>query len=151
MLHASTVSKLIFNRIMHSISQFKSHLNMLISVHFVISIIFFNIISYEKWYHWKLIYQNQNSTPLDMSMFLELLQRCWNWMQTLHIWPTKYLPKLQNVLARRLRAKFLPDCAIPDTNMKIGTVVDHNWLSRIGYKTTLKNTYCACAKHFFWF
>ena len=30
------------------------------------------------------------------------------------------------VLARRLRAKFWPDCAIPDTSMKFGTVVDHD-------------------------
>ena len=29
-------------------------------------------------------------------------------------------------LARRLRAKFWPDCAIPDTSMKFGTVVDHD-------------------------
>ena len=40
----------------------------------------------------------------------------------------------QNILplARRLRAKFWPDCAIPDTSLKFGTVVDHNSLSRIG-------------------
>ena len=30
------------------------------------------------------------------------------------------------LLARRLRAKFWPDCAIPDTSMKFGTVVDHD-------------------------
>ena len=29
-------------------------------------------------------------------------------------------------LAKRLRAKFWPDCAIPDTSMKFGTVVDHD-------------------------
>ena len=29
------------------------------------------------------------------------------------------------LLARGLRAKFWPDCAIPDTSMKFGTVVDH--------------------------
>ena len=29
-------------------------------------------------------------------------------------------------VARRLRAKFWPDCAIPDTSMKFGTVVDHD-------------------------
>ena len=52
------------------------------------------------------------------------------------------------VLARRLRAKFWPDCAIPDTSMKFGTVVDYDRLSRIGYRTTLGNTYCACAKRF---
>ena len=51
-------------------------------------------------------------------------------------------------LARRLRAKFWPDCAIPDTSMKFGTVVDLDYLSRIGYRTTLGNAYCACAKHF---
>ena len=51
-------------------------------------------------------------------------------------------------LARRLRAKFWPDCAIPDTSMKFGTAVDHDWLRRIGYRTTLGNAYCACAKHF---
>ena len=27
---------------------------------------------------------------------------------------------------RRLRAKFWPDCAIPDTSMEFGTVVDHD-------------------------
>ena len=52
------------------------------------------------------------------------------------------------IIARRLRAKFWPDCAIPDTSMKFGTVVDHDWLSRIGYITTLGNAYCASAKHF---
>ena len=31
-----------------------------------------------------------------------------------------------NELARRLRAKFWPDCANPDTSMKFGTVVDHD-------------------------
>ena len=35
-----------------------------------------------------------------------------------------YIPL--SVLARRLRAKFWPDCAIPDTSMKFDTVVDHN-------------------------
>ena len=29
-------------------------------------------------------------------------------------------------IARQLRAKFWPDCAIPDTSMKFGTVVDHD-------------------------
>ena len=29
-------------------------------------------------------------------------------------------------IARRLRAKFRPDCAIPDTSMKFVTVVDHD-------------------------
>ena len=29
-------------------------------------------------------------------------------------------------VARRLRAKFWPDCAIPDTSMKFGTDVDHD-------------------------
>ena len=29
-------------------------------------------------------------------------------------------------IGRRLRAKFWPDCAIPDTSMKFGTVVDHD-------------------------
>ena len=28
------------------------------------------------------------------------------------------------LIARRIRAKFWPDCAIPDTSMKFGTVVD---------------------------
>ena len=51
-------------------------------------------------------------------------------------------------LARRLRAKFWPDCAIPDTSMKFGTAVDTDLLSTIGYRTTLGNAYCACAKHF---
>ena len=51
-------------------------------------------------------------------------------------------------IARRLRAKFWPDRAIPDTSMKFGTVVGHARLSRIGYRTTLGNAYCACAKHF---
>ena len=45
-------------------------------------------------------------------------------------------------------AKFWPDCAIPDTSIKFGTVVDHDSQSRIGYRTTLGNAYCACAKHF---
>ena len=30
------------------------------------------------------------------------------------------------VIARRLRAKFWPDCAILDTSLKFGTVVDHD-------------------------
>ena len=30
------------------------------------------------------------------------------------------------LIAKRLRAKFWPDCAIPDTSMKFGTVVDHD-------------------------
>ena len=30
------------------------------------------------------------------------------------------------IIAKRLRAKFWPDCAIPDTSMKLGTVVDHD-------------------------
>ena len=30
------------------------------------------------------------------------------------------------MIARRLRAKFWPDCAIPDTIIKFGTVVDHD-------------------------
>ena len=30
------------------------------------------------------------------------------------------------LIARRLRAKFWPDCAIPDTSIKFGTVVDHD-------------------------
>ena len=29
-------------------------------------------------------------------------------------------------IAKRLRAKFWPDCAFPDTSMKFGTVVDHD-------------------------
>ena len=29
-------------------------------------------------------------------------------------------------IARRLRVKFWPDCAIPDTSMEFGTVVDHD-------------------------
>ena len=32
----------------------------------------------------------------------------------------------RKVIARRLRAKFWPDCAIPDTSMKFGTAVDHD-------------------------
>ena len=51
-------------------------------------------------------------------------------------------------IAKRLRAKFWPDCAILDTSMKFCTVVGHDRLSRIGYITTLGNAYCACAKHF---
>ena len=31
-----------------------------------------------------------------------------------------------DVVARRLRAKFWPDCAIPETSMKFGTVEDHD-------------------------
>ena len=30
------------------------------------------------------------------------------------------------LIAKRLRAKFCPDCAILDTSMKFGTVVDHD-------------------------
>ena len=37
----------------------------------------------------------------------------------------KFKPRLGQI-ARRLRAKFWPDCAIPDTSMKFGTVVDHD-------------------------
>ena len=33
--------------------------------------------------------------------------------------------------------------------MKFGTVVDHDLLSIIGYRTTLGNAYCASAKRFF--
>ena len=55
--------------------------------------------------------------------------------------------ELGHHIARRLRAKFWPDCAILDTSMKFGTVVDHDWLSRIGYRTTLGNAHSACAKH----
>ena len=33
-------------------------------------------------------------------------------------------PRLK--VAKRLRAKFWPDCAIPDTSMKFGTFVDHD-------------------------
>ena len=55
---------------------------------------------------------------------------------------------INHQIAKRLRAKFWPDCAIPDTSMKFGTVVGHDRLSRIGYRTTLGNAYCACAKHF---
>ena len=32
--------------------------------------------------------------------------------------------------------------------MEFGTVVDHDRLSRIGYRTTLGNAYCSCAMHF---
>ena len=32
--------------------------------------------------------------------------------------------------------------------MKFGTVVGHDRLSRIGYRTTFGNAYCACVKHF---
>ena len=52
------------------------------------------------------------------------------------------------LLAKRLRAKFWADCVIPDTSMKFGTVVDHDQLSWIGYRTTLGDAYCACAEHF---
>ena len=31
-----------------------------------------------------------------------------------------------SIVARRLKAKFWSDCAIPDTSMKFGTVVDHD-------------------------
>ena len=51
-------------------------------------------------------------------------------------------------IAKRLRAKFWADCAIPDTSMKFGTVVDHDQLNWIGYRTTLGDAYCACAEHF---
>ena len=34
--------------------------------------------------------------------------------------------EIKPLVAKRLRAKFWPDCAIPDTSMKFGTVVDHD-------------------------
>ena len=37
----------------------------------------------------------------------------------------KIFVRIANI-AMRLRAKFWPDCAIPDTSMKFGTVVDHD-------------------------
>ena len=37
-----------------------------------------------------------------------------------------YFSTKTSVVARRLRAKFWPDCAIPDTSMKFGTVADHD-------------------------
>ena len=41
--------------------------------------------------------------------------------------PIALVCNFKNVLlARRPRAKFWPDCAIPDTSMKFGTVVDHD-------------------------
>ena len=49
--------------------------------------------------------------------------------------------KSKTNIARRLRAKFWPDCAIPDTRLNFGTVVDYNRLSSIGYRTTLGNAY----------
>ena len=58
------------------------------------------------------------------------------------------MPYAKGLLARRLRAKFWSDCAIPDTSMKFGTVVGHDRLSRLRYRTTLGNIYCACAKPF---
>ena len=32
----------------------------------------------------------------------------------------------KSFIARQPRAKFWPDCAIPDTSMKFGTIVDHD-------------------------
>ena len=37
-----------------------------------------------------------------------------------------FYPTLTRIIARWLKAKFKPDCAIPDTGMKFGTVVDHD-------------------------
>ena len=58
-------------------------------------------------------------------------------------------------IAERLRAIFSMDCAIPDTSMVFGTVVDHDRLSIFRYRTTLTNVHCACAVHFratrFWY
>ena len=51
-------------------------------------------------------------------------------------------------LAERIRAIFSVDCAIPDTSMVFGTVVDHDRLSIFRYRTTLTNVHCACAVHF---
>ena len=52
----------------------------------------------------------------------------------IHVGAADELRDLNNILcyskcvsiAVRLRAKFWPDCAIPDTSMKFGTVVDHD-------------------------
>ena len=80
-------------------------------------------------------------------MFLYFIYFCINFNLIWH----KHI-KIHNTthgnVARGLRAKFWPDCAILDTSMKFGTVVDHDLLSRIGYRTILGNAYCACAKHF---
>ena len=44
----------------------------------------------------------------------------------LHTHFTERMKVVETFIARRLRAKFWPDCAIPDTSMKFGTVVDHD-------------------------
>ena len=38
----------------------------------------------------------------------------------------KKMTSIAGFIARRLRAKFWPDCTFPDTSMKFGTVVDHD-------------------------
>ena len=59
------------------------------------------------------------------------------------------------LVAERLRAIFSMDCAIPDTSMVFGTVVDHDRLSIFRYRTTLTNVHCVYTVHFratrFWY
>ena len=52
---------------------------------------------------------------LCASVYLCLVVTCWERTDIFGL-----------MLGRRLRAKFWPDCAIPDTSMKFGTVVDHD-------------------------
>ena len=52
-----------------------------------------------------------------------------------------------SLIVERLRAKFWLDCAIPDTSMKFGTLIEHNRLIILRYRTTLRNARCACAMH----
>ena len=62
--------------------------------------------------------------------------------------PAKSVHLGEALLAERLRAIFSMDCAIPDTSMVFGIVVDHDRLSIFRYRTTLTNVHCACAVHF---
>ena len=53
------------------------------------------------------------------------------WLGTINVNAKQHRTKVMMIrvvlhIARRLRAKFWPDCAIPDTSMKFGTVVDHD-------------------------
>ena len=45
---------------------------------------------------------------------------------TINLFLHEYSFKVPPTIAGRLRAKCWPDCAIPDTSMKFGTVVDHD-------------------------
>ena len=96
--------------------------------------------------HW-----GEKNAPIVLLLWHCLWDFLWFYIKSFHINWLKldvHSSLKTRLLARWLRAKFWPHCAIPDTSMKFGTVVDHDWLSRKGYRTTFGNAYCACAKHF---